>query len=281
MFDKCKYDSDFYDKPLKNIILYTHFYKPATLNAARMFLENKIGYEWAPIDKVCKASETPCYCIIADDALEETRPYIEDETVYFAVIGRASAIPALYESGEKYQGTLPAAHTLNLIGTNDFFIPIEDIPIKRRLNHGWFHWRVPSKYNEFPLDVSNPETLNRDDWWNVLAWRDESDNGMDRPFQCTSYAAFASEFEPLKHKIHHKDIVVLPFNGYTFDDVEKDMIICDWAVMCGISCVIGTYALDTATCHAVAKRISLDKGLNELLAEFQYNSNFTKRGLDK
>lgn len=273
MLDECKYDPDFYEGTLRNIILYTHFNKPTTINGAMRFLENKMGYTQAPIEQVCNASETPCYCVVVDDALTETRALLDFENIYFAVIGRGSVVPSLFSTGIDMMGGLSVSHTMSFIGTNDLFLPIRDIPKNRRLNHGWIHWRVPFNHDSNPVNPDNPATLTRKDWWNILAWHNETDNGLERPFHCTSYGSFASEFMPLKGMVDQKGIVVLPFNAYTFEEPEKNRELCEWALNLDIECVIGQYAISTYTGHPIAKRICLDKGLNELLLEFNYTRN--------
>lgn len=123
-----------------NYIFYFHIYND-TVKKNMKFIKNL--FRLTILEEVFLYDG--CACFMCDDAHISCKPLLTERYTYFPVIGRCATSSINHTIISKLPDAhtnIQSAHFHSILGNNDFFIPLEDIPVQKRLNHSNTHLKV-------------------------------------------------------------------------------------------------------------------------------------------
>ncbi len=154
-----------------------------------------------------------CACFMCDDAHISCKPLLTERYTYFPVIGRCATSSINHTIISKLPDAhtnIQSAHFHSILGNNDFFIPLEDIPVQKRLNHSNTHLKV---------SISD-KIIDTFDFNNPFNWH-LAQNILNGDYNIYEYSY--SHLMNMKNDMHviypvrTDSIFIAPFNGINDD----------------------------------------------------------------
>lgn len=242
------------------IIFYQHVLNEKLLEGALSFCSKK-GILLSSLSDILE-DEAPACCVFFDDAHISTKSMSHIKGFYYPVIGRCSCIPTpnTYANPSLPDLTinLQSAHYHSLKGNNAGFIPLEDLPSEKTINHCWWHTQVAVSTKI--SSVFEEQTARN--WypalWSNLKRCDRIPEG--KPIHSLSITSAIQEVQPMVGKTAYPDIVVAPYNVCTDDFLQACNIL-------GIKYCIHKRATYTETGEDLdVYRVNIDYDLNSLFS---------------
>lgn len=161
--------------------------------------------------------------IFADDGHISVKPYL-DYVDYVPIIGRC--LTENENSVDKdtplVEYNLQSALYNSLLGCNDGFMNIDDIPIEKRLNHTYLHVKM-REYNENAHII---DTFTKEDcknWWHVTNVLEITDN------KWTVDLNIYDDFVPIHLSKNNKKCYIEIYNMFPYILPEnRDIVVAPW-----------------------------------------------------